>query len=75
VPPEQPLLDPTQADTAALDALFQDEQVRAALPWQVGQSVVPWWGMVLLGTLQVVAVREIDRVQTSRRRSARRPPR
>jgi hypothetical protein len=73
VQPDQPLLDPTQADTAALDALFQDEQVRAALPWQVSKSVLRWWEMALLGALQLVAVREIDRLQTSKRRGARQP--
>jgi hypothetical protein len=60
VQPDQPLLEPTQDDTDALDAIFQDEQVWAALPWQVGKSVVPWWGMALVGTLQLVARREID---------------
>jgi hypothetical protein len=70
---DEPLLDPTQADAAALDAIFQDEQVRAALPWQVGESVLCWWEVALLGALQLVAVKEIDRLQTSRRRGARRP--
>jgi hypothetical protein len=73
VQPDQPLPDPAQADTAALDAIFLDEQVRAALPWQGGKSVLRWWEMALLSALLLVAVGKIDQIQTSKRRGALRP--